>query len=58
MPLPMVHFSVAVKYFENEEIPSAFLLGSIAPDSIHMRKNTNREDKKLTHLNIEKLVRF
>src|SRR4051794_16203115 len=53
MPLPMIHCGVAVKYFDNEEIPAAFLLGSIAPDAIHMRKNTAREDKKRTHLNVE-----
>jgi hypothetical protein len=56
MPLPMVHVSIAVKLWENEgvsEIPPSFLLGSIAPDAIHMRKNTNREDKKYTHFNIE-----
>lgn len=53
MPLPMVHFSVAVEYFEHRDIPSAFLLGSIAPDAIHMRRDTNREDKKRTHLHME-----
>jgi hypothetical protein len=49
----MIHFNVAVKYFGDEDIPAPFLLGSIAPDSIHMRKGTNREDKKRTHLDIE-----
>ncbi|TVY10507.1 zinc dependent phospholipase C family protein [Paenibacillus cremeus] len=53
MPLPMVHLSVAVHLFGQDRIPAGFLLGSIAPDAIHMRKNTNREDKKRTHLNIE-----
>ncbi|CAG7652274.1 zinc dependent phospholipase C family protein [Paenibacillus allorhizosphaerae] len=53
MPLPMVHLSVAVEYFEYGDVPPAFLLGSIAPDAIHMRKGTNREDKRRTHLNVE-----
>ncbi len=52
MPLPMIHLNVAVNFYEDKEIPSSFLLGNIAPDSIHMRKNSKREDKKLTHLNI------
>ncbi|MCR8633784.1 hypothetical protein [Paenibacillus radicis (ex Xue et al. 2023)] len=52
MPLPMIHLSVAVNYMGNEDIPAAFLLGNIAPDSIHMRKGTNREDKRRTHLDI------
>ncbi|WP_171651842.1 zinc dependent phospholipase C family protein [Paenibacillus foliorum] len=49
----MIHLSVAVNYMENEDIPAAFLLGNIAPDSIHMRKGTNRDDKRRTHLNVE-----
>lgn len=53
MPLPMVHFQVDVHLFEGHEVPSSFLLGSIAPDAIHMRKNSTREDKRATHLDIE-----
>ncbi|WP_282937346.1 hypothetical protein [Paenibacillus sp. RC67] len=49
----MIHFQVAVNYFGREDIPAPFILGSIAPDAIHMRKNASREDKKRTHLNIE-----
>ncbi|WP_028552432.1 zinc dependent phospholipase C family protein [Paenibacillus sp. UNC451MF] len=53
MPLPMIHFQVAVNYFGKEDLPAAFVLGSIAPDAIHMRKNASREDKKRSHLDIE-----
>ena len=52
MPLPMVHLSVAVALSEKEgRFPSAdFLLGSIAPDAIHMRPNSSRLDKEHVHL--------
>jgi hypothetical protein len=52
MPLPMVHLSVAVSlsakagYFA----PADFLLGSIAPDAIHMRPHANEADKQHVHL--------
>lgn len=52
MPLPMVHLAIAVqahKLISSEPTP-AFLLGSIAPDAIHMRPNTTRNDKQKTHL--------
>ncbi|XEC96610.1 hypothetical protein AB6A23_08740 [Paenibacillus tarimensis] len=49
MPLPMVHLAIAVKYFEDQCIPNSFFLGSIAPDSIHMRNNASRDDKSRTH---------
>lgn len=49
MPLPMVHLGVAVRYFEECSVPDLFVLGSIAPDSIHMRKGAGREDKSGTH---------
>jgi hypothetical protein len=52
----MVHLSVAVRYSElygDIADPGAFLLGNIAPDSIHMRAGTAREDKKRTHLHPE-----
>jgi hypothetical protein len=45
----MVHFSIAKKIFEPNPSPE-FLLGSIAPDAIHMRENTTRQDKNRTHL--------
>ena len=52
MPLPMVHLSVAVALSEKEGIfPSAdFLLGSLAPDAIHMRPNSVKLDKEHVHL--------
>ena len=52
MPLPMVHLSVAynlIEQLEGEKV-GAFFLGSIAPDSIHMRDGSSDEDKKRTHL--------
>ncbi|NOU65435.1 hypothetical protein GC096_15480 [Paenibacillus sp. LMG 31461] len=49
MPWPMVHFSIAEKIFDHDPSPE-FLLGSIAPDAIHMRANTTRQDKGRTHL--------
>jgi hypothetical protein len=52
MPLPMVHLAVAIQLGERwQNFPSSpFLLGSIAPDAIHMRPNTIRTDKDVTHL--------
>lgn len=52
MPLPMVHVAIAVQLgTEHGQFPSAdFLLGSVAPDAIHMRPNSRREDKQATHL--------
>ena len=49
MPLPMVHLSVALKCLNNDEVNPSFLLGSIAPDAIHMRKGATRADKNRTH---------
>ncbi|NBD25524.1 hypothetical protein [Paenibacillus glycinis] len=53
MPLPMVHLAIGVKYFEGRSIPPSFLLGCIAPDSVHMRKNANRNDKNKTHFEVQ-----
>ncbi|TBL75116.1 zinc dependent phospholipase C family protein [Paenibacillus thalictri] len=52
MPLPMIHLAVAFELYSGEAAPPApeFLLGSIAPDAIHMRSGTGRNDKKFTHL--------
>lgn len=52
MPLPMVHFVVAVELHKLEKrTPSPeFVLGSIAPDAIHARPNTDRSHKNRTHL--------
>ncbi|GGG61139.1 hypothetical protein [Paenibacillus radicis (ex Gao et al. 2016)] len=49
MPWPMVHFAVAEEVCTAEPSPH-FLLGSIAPDAIHRREASTREDKKFTHL--------
>jgi hypothetical protein len=51
MPLPMVHLAIAVQLQPVWEpsLTSDFLLGSLAPDAIHMRPNTDRSDKKRTH---------
>ncbi|QGQ99546.1 hypothetical protein EHS13_34145 [Paenibacillus psychroresistens] len=49
MPWQMVHFAIADKLYKDKP-SSAFLLGSIAPDAIHSRENSNRQDKNRTHL--------
>ncbi|SFM53359.1 hypothetical protein SAMN03159341_1445 [Paenibacillus sp. 1_12] len=49
MPWPMVHFAIATKVSFFDPSPS-FLLGSIAPDAIHMRGNITRKEKGITHL--------
>jgi hypothetical protein len=52
MPLPMVHLKIAVQSHSLAErsLTPEFLLGSLAPDAIHMRANTNRDDKNRVHL--------
>ncbi len=50
MPLPMVHLAIAVDLAAGTPAP-AFLLGSLAPDAIHMRDGFEREAKRITHLN-------
>ena len=52
MPLPMVHLSVAHRLVERYGcLPSpALYLGSIAPDAIHKRSDTDRQDKLSVHL--------
>lgn len=49
MPWPMVHFAIAEQVSGGSASP-ALLLGSIAPDAIHARADTTREDKRKTHL--------
>ena len=52
MPLPMVHLlldNILETKLERQSDPY-FLLGSIAPDSIHARPGTTRRDKHVTHL--------
>ena len=52
MPLPMVHLLLAHMIGEKTKCENEgyFILGSIAPDSIHMRKGSNRVDKHKTHM--------
>jgi hypothetical protein len=45
----MVHFAIGTKIYLNDPSPN-LLLGSIAPDAIHMRDNVTRKDKGYTHL--------
>jgi hypothetical protein len=51
----MVHFAIGVRMRQLHRygLTSAFLLGSIAPDAIHMRPNINRDDKRRTHLLVD-----
>lgn len=55
MPLPMVHLAVAIRLCHalGREASPAFLLGTLAPDAIHMRPETDREDKSRVHLHRE-----
>lgn len=49
MPWPMVHFAIATEIYS--QVPaSSFLIGSIAPDAIHVRDGVTRKDKGFTHL--------
>jgi hypothetical protein len=52
MPLPMVHLAIAVGIYSPQKSlpPPAFLLGSLAPDAIHMRPDSGRGDKEAVHL--------
>lgn len=54
MPLPMVHFAVAVTLYaaRHQEITPEFLLGSIAPDAIHLRNGWTPADKVITHFGL------
>lgn len=49
MPWPMVHFAIA-KRVNLADLAPNFLLGSIAPDAIHMRERATRTDKGYTYL--------
>lgn len=53
MPFPMVHLSIAKNILNSTSIiakPDDFLLGSIAPDSVHFRSSYNSDMKKASHL--------
>lgn len=47
MPWPMVHFAIASELLSNPT--PEFIVGSLAPDSIHVRTN-ERAEKAKTHL--------
>ncbi|MGF7050649.1 hypothetical protein J2T13_005199 [Paenibacillus sp. DS2015] len=48
MPWPMVHFAISNILYEDNPTRS-LLLGSIAPDAIHVRSQITREEKGVTH---------
>ena len=52
MPLPMVHLAVVMAMADSDPTlaDSQRLLGSLAPDAIHMRHGWTREDKVRVHL--------
>lgn len=60
MPLPMVHLAIAVQIHRLEErsLCQDFLLGSIAPDAIHMRPNAGHSDKLRVHLSEKYDLRY
>lgn len=48
MPWPMVHFSISDLLFDGNPSPD-LLLGSIAPDAVHVRGLISREEKGAAH---------
>lgn len=53
MPFPMTHLYIAHSILSNTQQikkPGEFLLGAIAPDSVHFRVNYNSDMKKISHL--------
>lgn len=52
MPLPMVHLAVALEVCHalGREASPELLLGSLAPDAIHMRQDATPDDKSRVHL--------
>jgi hypothetical protein len=53
MPFPMVHLSIArniLSAAHHIEKPCQFMLGSIAPDSVHFRWDFDGDMKKVSHL--------
>jgi hypothetical protein len=60
MALPIVHLLVANDVLRNNNLHIKqeldYLLGSIAPDAIHMRVDSTREDKHKTHMGINELL--
>ncbi len=53
MPFPMVHLSIArniLRAAHDIKKPCQFMLGSIAPDSVHFRPDFDSDMKKVSHL--------
>lgn len=53
MPFAMTHLSIAYNILSNTpqiKKPCDFMLGAIAPDSVHFAKNYNSDMKKKSHL--------
>ncbi|MFC4104245.1 hypothetical protein [Paenibacillus xanthanilyticus] len=48
MPYPMVHFAIASALCSGNPTP-AFLIGSLAPDAVHVRGQVTRQEKGVTH---------
>ncbi|AZH29830.1 zinc dependent phospholipase C family protein [Paenibacillus sp. M-152] len=48
MPYPMVHFAIALELCSRTP-SSSFLIGSIAPDAVHVRGDVTRSEKGITH---------
>lgn len=57
MPLPTIHLLVAeeVAHRTGMGLSGRCLLGAIAPDAVHMRKDSTLDDKHETHLRTEGL---
>jgi len=55
MPYPMTHLCIAYNILNNTpqiKEPCDFLLGAIAPDSVHFRDNYESNMKKVSHLTV------
>ncbi len=53
MPYPMTHLLIAKNISDKNEMiidKGSFLVGSLAPDSVHMRKEFDSDAKRRTHL--------
>jgi len=49
LPWPMIHFAISNHLYRGSPTPS-LLIGSIAPDAVHVRGQITREEKGVTHL--------
>jgi len=53
MPFAMTHLNIAYNILSNTpqiKKPCDFMLGALAPDSVHFRNNYNSDMKKISHL--------